>query len=378
MTTTRNVNDTTKLDVLYMALGLANAKWRLAFGAGGRERQVVVDAGDLSGVSAAIERAKAKLGLGAEAKVKSVYEAGRDGFWLHRWLEAQGVASRVIDAGSLERRPGKRHRKTDRLDARGLLRKLRQFESGDRGVFSVVRVPPAAIEDLRRLERERERLVKERGAHRSRIKSLLNLHGVKGVKLGGDFPARLASMRQWDGAPLPRHLVAELEREWARLEQVAAQLGELEAEQREQVRQADVAPMALVWELMQLKGIGMKSALALVLELFGWREFANRRELAGCVGLVPTPYDSGTLRRELGIGKQGNARVRALLIELAWRWLRWQPDSDLSRWYHERFGGGGKRARRIGIVALARKLLILLWRYLRDGVLPPAVQLKAV
>lgn len=378
MTATRGVNDTTKLDVLYMALELSNAKWRLAFGAGGRERQVVVDAGDLAGLSEQIGRAKAKLGLAPEATVKSVYEAGRDGFWLHRWLQAQGIESRVIDAGSLERRPGKRHRKTDRLDARVLVRKLRQFEAGDRGVFSVVRVPPAAIEDLRRLERERARLVKERGAHRSRMKALLNLHGIKQVRLTEGFPSRLATYRQWDGSLLPGHLVAELKREWARLEQVEAQLAELEAEQRAQVQEADVAPMALAWELMQLKGIGLKSALVLVLELFGWREFANRRELAGCVGLVPTPYDSGTLRRELGIGKQGSARVRAVLIELAWRWLRWQPDSDLSRWYRERFGGGGKRARRIGIVALARKLLILLWRYLRDGVLPPAVKLKAV
>jgi len=378
MTTTRSINDTTKLDVLYMALELSNAKWRLAFGAGGRERQVVVDAGDLSGLTAAIDRAQAKLGVGSEAKVISVYEAGRDGFWLHRWLEAQGIDSRVIDAGSLERRPGKRHRKTDRLDARVLLRKLRQYEAGDRGVFSVVRVPPAEIEDLRRLERERARLVKERGAHRSRMKALLNLHGIKPVKLTGDVPGRLAGMRQWDGSPLPGHLVAELAREWARLEQVEAQLAAVEAEQRAQVQEAEVAPMALVWELMRLKSLGLKSALTLVLELFGWREFANRRELAGCVGLVPTPYDSGLQRRELGIGKQGNALVRAVLIELAWRWLRWQPDSELSRWYHRRFGSGGKRQRRIGIVALARKLLIVLWRYLRDGVLPPDVRLKAV
>lgn len=380
MTATLASNDTTNAAQLYMALELSVSKWRLAFGADGTERvrQVVVDAGDLAGLSQAIERAKVKLGVAPEAAVSSVYEAGRDGFWLHRWLVAQGIDNRVIDAASVELRQGKKRRKTDRLDVALLLRKLRAWLGGDRRVFSVVRVPPEAVEGLRRLERERERLSKEQGAHCSRIRSLLATEGHLRVSLKRGFVQRLAEMRRWDGAPLAPSLVAELEREWARLEQVRAQLATVEAEQRRAVRTADTAPLVLVRELMRLKGIGWTSAWVLVFECLGWRRFANRREVAGFAGLTPTPFDSGASRREQGIDKQGNRRLRALLVELAWRWLRWQPDSALSRWFQQRYGSGSKRQRRIGIVALARRLLIQLWRYLAHGELPPDVILKAV
>lgn len=380
MTATLASNDTTNAAKLYMALELSASKWRLAFGADGTERvrQVVVDAGDLAGLSQAIERAKAKLGLAPEAAVSSVYEAGRNGFWLHRWLLAQGIDNRVIDAASVELRQGKKRRKTDRLDAALLLRKLRAWLGGDRRVFSVVRVPPEAVEGLRRLERERARLSKEQGAHCSRIRSLLATEGHLRVSLKRGFVQRLAEMRRWDGAPLAPSLVAELEREWARLEQVRAQLATVEAEQRRTVRAADTAPLVLVRELMRLKGIGWTSAWVLVFECLGWRSFANRREVAGFAGLTPTPFDSGASRREQGIDKNGNRWVRAVMVELAWRWLRWQPDSALSRWFQQRYGSGSKRQRRIGIVALARRLLIQLWRYFAHGELPADVVLKAV
>jgi transposase len=380
MTATLASNDTTNAAMLYMALELSASKWRLAFGADGTERvrQVVVDAGDLAGLSQAIERAKAKLGLAPEAAVSSVYEAGRDGFWLHRWLLAQGIDNRVIDAASVELRQGKKRRKTDRLDAALLLRKLRAWLSGDRRVFSVVRVPPEAVEGLRRLERERERLRKERDGHGSRIRSLLATEGHLRVSLARGFPERLRQLRRWDGAPLAPALVAELEREWARLEQVRSQLSTVEAEQRRAVQEADTAPLVLVRALMRLKGIGWTSAWILVFECLGWRSFANRREVAGFAGLTPTPFDSGASRREQGIDKNGNRRVRTLLVELAWRWLRWQPDSALSRWFQQRYGSGSKRQRRIGIVALARRLLIQLWRYAAHGEVPGDVVLKAV
>lgn len=364
--------------VLYMALELSASKWRVAFGTGGveRTRQVTVEAGDRAGLLDAIARAKAKLGLSADAPVSSVYEAGRDGFWLHRWLEAQGITGRVIDAGSVEVSRGRRHRKTDRLDAALLLRKLRAYLDGDRRAFSVVRVAPAEIEDLRRLERERERLVKEQTAHRGRIRSLLATEGHGGITLARDFPGQLARLRRWDGEALPAALRAELEREWARLGQVREQLTAVQAEQRRLVREAEAGPLRVLRELRRFKGIGWTSAWILGIEMLAWRSFANRREVAGFAGLTPTPHDSGASRREPGIGKDGNRRVRAEAIELGWRWVRWQPDSDLTRWFQARYGQGSARQRRIGIVALARRLLILLWRYIDRGELPPDVALK--
>lgn len=380
MTATPEVEDRTDGEVLYMALELSASKWRVAFGAPDvqRTRQVVVEAGDLAGLSRAITGAKDKLGLAADAPVSSLYEAGRDGFWLHRWLEAQGVDSRVIDPGSLETNRARKRCKTDRLDAALLLRKLRAYLGGDRRVLSVVRVPPVEIEALRRLERERERLVKEQTAHKSRIRSLLATEGLGRLVLARDFVAQLQRLRRWDGSALSPMLRGELEREWRRLEQVRAQLSAVEAEQRERVRDASTPALRVIRELQRLKGIGSTSAWILGAEMLAWRSFANRRQVAGFAGLTPTPYDSGASHREQGIAKDGSRRVRAEAIELAWRWLRWQPDSGLSRWFQARYGQGGKRQRRIGIVALARRLLIQLWRYVDRGELPPGIVLKAV
>jgi len=363
-------------DVLYMALELSGSKWRVAFGADGRARQVTVAAGDLSGLLEQIERAKQKLGVDAGARVRSCYEAGRDGFWLHRALCAQGIENLVVDAASIEVSRRARRVKTDRVDAQKLLAQLERYCRGERRALRVVRVPSVQAEDARRIHRERERLLKERGMHGSRIRALLIAQGVE-LELKGDFAERLRAVRLWDEHALGAGLRAELEREWQRLEQVQKQLKALEAEQRAEFEQVAQSSEGLMQRLSLLQGIGMRSAWVLTRELFGWRQFANRRELAGCVGLTPTPYNSGGSEREQGISKAGNRRVRALLIELSWLWLRYQPDSALSAWYRQRFGGGGARARRIGIVALARRLLIALWRYLEQGLIPEGARLKS-
>lgn len=379
MTATLSDQATTNAEVLYMALELSGSNWRAAFATPSdeRTRQWSLDAGDLAGLARTIERAKAKFGLAASAAVRSVYEAGRDGFWLHRWLEANGVDNRVIDAGSIEVSTARKRRKTDRLDARLLLRKLMAFRGGDRRVFSVVRVPPEGVEAVRRLERERECLVGEQTDHKNRIHSLLALEGHVNVTIDRRLPQRLAKLRRWDGAALPGELVAEIERELARLEQVREQRRAVEAEQRRLAASSDDEVMQVVRALERLKGVGRTSAWTLALEMLGWRHFRNRKQVAALAGLAPTPYSSGNTEHEQGIDKHGNRRVRAVMIELAWRWLRWQPDSALSRWFMQRYGGASRRQRRIGIVALARRLLVALWRYTARGELGRDVVLTA-
>lgn len=379
MTATLDAQATTNAEVLYMALELSGTKWRLALATpmSARARHWTIDAGDLAGVVQVIERAKAKFEVSADAVVRSVYEAGRDGFWLHRWLQAHGIDNRVIDAASVETSHARKRAKTDRLDAGLLLRKLIAFWGGDRRVFSVVRVPPEEVEALRRLERERERLVDEQTGHKSRIRSLLAMEGHVHVTLDKHLPERLYELRRWDGSPLPAPLVAEIEREWARLEQVAQQLRALEAEQQRWVQQGQGPVFEVMRELTRLKGVGSTSAWILALEMLGWREFANRKQVAALAGLTPTPHASGASDQDRGIDKHGNRRVRALMIQLAWRWLYWQPASALSRWFQQRYGAASKRQRRIGIVALARRLLVQLWRYVARGELGRDVALSA-
>jgi transposase len=243
---------------------------------------------------------------------------------------------------------------------------------GEKRVWRVVRVPTVEQEDERRLHRELERLKRERNGHANRIRSLAVLHNVRLERVGGrGWGQRLEQLK----GRLPVALWQEIERESQRLELVEQQLKALERERQEQLEALleQGGPLAA---LLKLRAIGVQSAWVLVRELFGWRRFANRRELAGCVGLSPSPYSSGTAEREQGISKAGNRRCRALLVEIAWYWLRYQPHSELSRWFARRFAGGGKRMRRIGIVALARRLLVALWRYVEHGVIPPGAQLK--
>jgi transposase len=236
-------------------------------------------------------------------------------------------------------------------------------------------VPSVTEEDDRRLHRERGRLLKERTQHNNRLLGLLVAQGIR-LKVTADFATQLDQVRLWDGRELPADLKAELLREWERYQMVNEQVLALEALQRERVADASGEALALVAQLMQLRGVGWQSAWNLVMEFFGWRTFANRRELAALAGLTPTPYDSGDRQREQGISKAGNRRVRAVMIELAWFWVRYQPQSDLSQWFARRYATGGPRMRRIGIVALARKLLIALWRYLETDLVPAGARLK--
>lgn len=358
---------------LYVAFELGEKNWKLSLGDGARgPSRYTVSAGDTTAVLECIAKAKTRCGLVAEADVHSCYEAGRDGFWLHRWLIAQGIDNLVVDSASIEVNRRARRAKTDRLDADKLLGMLMRYAAGERRVWSVLRVPTAEQEDARRTHRELGRLERERTAHTNRIRALLVLQNLRVKHVGGRLWERWWAHHAQELRPGVR---AAIERESERLSLVRAQIRAIETQQRQAVA-TDAEPQ--VARLVQLGAIGVGSAWVLVKELFGWRHFRNRREVAGCLGLTPTPYDSGKSEIEQGISKAGNRRVRALMVELAWCWLRYQPKSALSKWFNQRFAGGGKRLRRIGIVALARRLAIALWRYLEDGLIPDGAQFKPI
>jgi transposase len=305
----------------------------------------------------------------------SCYEAGWEGFWLARWLEKQGIKNYVLDSASIEVSRKSKHKKTDRVDAEKLMNQLLRYETGERTALTVVRVPSDESEDLRHLHRERDVLVKERGRHWVRIKSLLRCQGLR-VTSKVKFVEQLQHLTRWDDSPVPAELTAEIEREWRRYELVSGQVKAMEKLQKDRVAALGDTPYKMISQLMQLKSVGWQSAWILVMEFFAWRQFRNGRQVASLSGLTPTPYNSGESVREQGISKAGNRRIRKLMIELGWMWLRNQPNSTLTRWYQERFAHGGKRQRRIGIVALARKLLVALWRYIENGEIPAGAVLK--
>ena len=358
---------------LYVSFELADKKWKLSLSDGRRgPSRYTVDAGDTVAVLECLTKARRRCGLNAQCKVHTCYEAGRDGWWLHRWLIEQGIDNIVVDAASIEVNRRARRAKTDRLDGDKLLVMLLRHHTGER-VWSVLREPSAEAEDARRTHRELGRLLHERIAHTNRIGSLLVLHNLRPhIVIGGrDW----AAWWECHGTQVPPLLRAEIERESARLKLVKDQIRSLEALRCQEIEDGK---QPLVQQLVQLRAIGPKGAWLLVKELFGWREFANRRELAGCVGLAPTPYASGDSEIEQGISKAGNRRIRAMLVEQAWKWLQLQPDSALTHWFNRRFASGGKRMRRVGIVALARRLVIALWRYLKHGEIPAGAVLKPV
>jgi transposase len=376
MGTTRQalINDTSVVVMLlYMALELSASKWKVALADGQRAAsQHTLEAGDVGGLLKLIEKAKKRCGLQGTLKVMSCYEAGRDGFWLHRWLLEQGIHNVVVDSSSIEVNRRARRAKSDGLDAVKLYEMLVRYVGGDKRMWRVVRVPSVQQEDERRVHRELERLKRERTAHVNRMRSLAVLHNVRLQRVGGrGWSERLEQLK----GQLPGALWAEIERESVREKLVCEQIVALEQERKEQL-QAMLEQGGPLVALLKLRAIGLQTAWVLVRELFGWRHFNNRRELAACVGLNPSPYDSGASQREQGISKAGNRRVRALVVEIGWYWLRYQPHSALSEWFNRRFGAGGKRMRRIGIVALARRLLIALWRYVEHGVVPAGAQLK--
>ena len=374
--TTRTAEYST-FSTLHLAFELGNEKWKLGFtiGLGQRPRERTIDAGDLLALDEEIRRAKKRFSLPEDARVLSCYEAGRDGFWLHRYLLAQEIENLVVDAASIEVPRRAKRAKTDRLDVGKLLTMLIRFDCGEKKVWSVVHVPSVEAEDKRHLHRELATLKTDRTRHINRIKGLLVGQGVR-IPVGTDFLERLDTVRLWDGSPLPGGLRSRLELEYACLQFVQQQIKELEAERKKAIRTSTDPSVEKVRQLLRLRVIGENSAWLFVMEFFGWRKFRNRREVGPLAGLTPTPYQSGDESREQGISKAGNRPIRAMVIEISWGWLRFQPQSELSRWFQRRFGQGSKRMRKIGIVALARKLLVALWRYLEYGEIPPGAQLK--
>jgi len=362
---------------LYLAFELGKEKWKLGFsiGLGQNPRRRVIDGGDLEALTREIELGKKRFGLIEEAPVKSCYEAGREGFWLHRYLLANGTENLVVDSASIEVNRRARRVKTDKLDVGKLLTMLIRYHCGEKRVWSVVQPPSVEAEDKRHLHRQLSSLKVDRTRHICRIKGLLASQGVN-MPVGADFLERLTTVRLWDGSRLPAGLRARLEREYAALKSVKEQIKEVQDERSEIICTSADPSVEKVRQLLKLRGIGENSSWLFVMEFFGWRNFRNRREVGDLAGLTPTPYQSGGESREQGISKAGNRPVRAMAIEIAWCWVRYQPDSALTRWYQERFGRGGKRMRKVGIVAVARKLLIALWRYLETGEIPAGAQLK--
>jgi len=376
--TTYTSNDTTKKATLYMALELSQKEWKLGFsvGPGQAPRLRSVVGRDLDGLMNEIRLASKRFGLGEDVAVESCYEAGRDGFWLHRYLATQGVRNLVVDSASIEVSRRFRRVKTDRMDTGRLLGMLMRYHLGEKEVWSVVHVPSVKTEDERQLHRELMALKKERTRHINRIKGLLASQGVQ-MDVGAGFLDAMEAVRLWDGSRLPGRLRMRVEREYERIGLVNEQMRWLEQEREEVIRASEDPVMEQVRQLLRLKGIGVNSAWLYVMEFFSWRGFRNRREVGALAGLTPTLNQSGEEAKERGISKAGNRPVRAMAIEIAWSWLRYQPDSALSRWYQYRFAEGSSRVRRIGIVALGRKLLIELWKYLQTGVVPEGAYLKS-
>ena len=362
---------------LYLAFELGNKEWKLGFtvGLGQKPRRRKVKAGDLAGLQKEIKLAQKRFRLGTRDRVMSCYEAGRDGFWLHRYLLAGGVENSVVDSASIKVDRRAKRAKTDRLDLAELLSMLIRSDWGEKKVWSVVHVPSVEAEDKRHLHRHLGTLKVDRTRHINRIKGLLVSQGVR-LAVEADFLSQLEQVRLWDGQSLAPGLRRRLEREYAWLRYVSDQIEALEVERAELIQNGSEPELELVRQLLRLKGIGPNSAWLFVMEFFGWRQFRNRRQVGGLAGLSPTPFQSGDEAREQGISKAGNRPVRSLAIEIAWSWLRNQPHSELSLWFQARFANGGKRMRKRGIVAVARKLLVALWRYLDYGELPAGAQLK--
>lgn len=359
---------------LLLAFELSASAWKLGFtvGLGQAPRVRTITAGALERVWTEIAAAKQRFGLGPDAPVASCYEAGRDGFWLHRALQAHGVTNVVVDSSSIEVNRRARRIKTDGLDLLALVALLARYARGEDRVWRVVRVPTEAEEDARQRHRLRETLQQERTRMGNRLRSLLATQGVH-VAIRGDFEARLAAVRRWDGSALPPGFCARVQQVWAQWHAATTQLATVDAAIK--ALPADTPAAACATRLQTLRGLGQVGSWVLATEIFAWRQIRNGRELGALVGLVPAAYQSGGTAHDQGITRAGNRHVRSVVVELAWSWLRYQPTSALSRWYHARFSQS-RRLRRIGIVALARKLLVAWWRYWDAGVIPEGAVLK--
>ena len=367
---------------LFVSLELSRSAWLVTVSTPGSEKlsKYTVAGGDGRALLDLLDRLRrtAERRIGVSVEVVAIQEAGLDGFWIHRLLENNGIESRVVDAASIA--VDRRHRrvKTDAIDGETLLRTLMAWARGERRVCSMVRPPSPAEEDRRRLTRERGTLLKERIQHTNRIKGLLSGQGITDYDpLGKNRHTQLDALKTGDGRALPERLTLEIQREIQRLDLVNAQIATVERERDALVKttfDADAQNAAAV--LSRLKGIGAEFSSLIWLEAL-FRSFANRRQIAAYAGLAPSPWQSGSTDRDQGISKSGNRRLRHTMIELAWFWLRHQPDSVLSVWFRARVGQARGRVRRIAIVALARKLLVALWRFATQGVVPEGAVFKA-
>ena len=368
--------------ILYVALELSKSSWLVALNAPGSNKisKHAVTGGDLAGLLALIERARtaAEARLGRPVRAVSCYEAGYDGFWLHRALTGAGIENRVLDPASIPVDRGRRRAKTDNIDVIGLMRVLMALLRGESQVCAVVHPPSMEEEDERHVCRERSQSIKERVRHTNRIKALLMTHGVRGFDpCRANWRAKLEGLRRHDGQPLPPHLAKRLERECVRLHLLLEQIAGIEAQQRRRVAAAALQESGgRAGLLARLRGIGVTSAASLYCEAL-YRDFKNVRQVGGYLGLAPSPWKSGSLDRDQGIAKSGNPRARTLSIEIAWLWVRHQPGSALTRWFWARVGDAKGRLRRIAIVAMARKLMVALWRYVSAGVVPEGAVFKA-
>jgi transposase len=364
------------LAAIFVSLELSRSIWlitSLSPGSGEKMSKHSLRAGDVAALLTRFSelQKKALARTGKYFPIIAVQEAGLDGFWLHRVLEREGIESHVVDPASIATSRRRRWAKTDRIDGEALLRALLANKRGEPRVCAMVRVPTPEEEERRRLCRERKVLIAERVEHVNRIKGLLFSLGVVGYEpLRRDRRQRLNELTTGDGRPLPAHLKTHISRELDRLELLLDQLKTAEAERdallaEQQAATPAQAPVGRM--LLEFKGIGAECAATLWLEAL-FRHFDNRRQLASYAGLAPTPWQSGSVDREQGVSKAGNPRLRAILIELAWLWLRHQPQSALALWFKERVKRNGGRMKKTTIVALARKLLVALWKYVTAGV----------
>jgi transposase len=378
--TTRTKKYTETPAYLYVAFELGSPNWKLAFttGLGQEPRMRTIEARNTETIKREIEAAKKRFKLSEQALVVSCYEAGRDGFWLHRYLIANGIENLVVDSSSIEVNRRKRRAKTDRLDAKKLSKMLVRFHShGEEDIWKIVRVPSPEDEDRRQIHREKKALEKEIQRTINRIRGLLAAQGVRlngSLKLSDD---RIAAIRLWDKSPLPEKLKRRISRNWEQVVFLKKQLAEIKDQRREEMSRGEEPDIEKIKRLRSLKSIGEESSWVMVREFFGWRKFNNGGEVGSLAGLTGTPFDSGAQKREQGISKAGNRHIRGVAIELAWSWMRFQPNSILTKWFNERFASGGKVARKIGIVAVARKLLIALWEFVQMGVIPEGAEFKA-
>ena len=373
---------------LYVALELSRDSWKLGFTTSRAQKARIRDvkARDLPGFLAEIQAAKVRFGLPEDTPVKSLYEAGRDGFWIHRFLEGNGIENVIVDPASIEVSQHSRRAKTDRLDVQKLAQLLVRHCDGER-CLRVVRVPPPDAEDERLLPRQMWTLKRKRTQATNQIRAALFLHGVDLDPRKGDFKKQeflkeLKRARQWNGSRLPSELLGNVKMLWKQYVLLVRQIKTLEQRQRQALREARRgSPEATVAQrkaalLSELRGVGDVGGYVLATEFFGWRVFNNRKEVGALAGLTGTPHQSGGPAREQGISKAGNPRIRRLMVELAWLWLRWQPNSRTTLWFHEHVGKAGSRGKRKAIVAVARKLLVEFWHFVEHGVVPEGAVLK--